>query len=128
MKNVAYTGLELAICGFGALLFYPQGHINSFENIAYTGVRTRDLWLKNSYVLLSGPQKLWKKNITYYEPFLIFGQFGSNGTIRIIKIVNLTNSKKKDQFHESSVILRKKVTTIVGLFTKSEAPTTKWLQ
>ena len=50
--------------------------------------------------------------------FLIFGQFESYGAIRVIKTVNLTNCVEFDHFDVTAVILRQKVSTIVGLFNK----------
>ena len=52
----------------------------------------------------------------HHDLYLIYGHFGSNGTIRILKNIilsNLYNSDKMDQFDLSSVILRKKRKVVI---------------
>ena len=56
-------------------------------------------------------QSWLRPNFFYHELFFIFRQFGSYGTIRIIKTVNFTNCAK----NVSSVIFGRKVTTIFGI-------------
>ena len=70
-----------------------------------------------------------KKYIAYHEQVFNFEQFGSNATIRIVKTVNLTNFTKSDKIGSircEFCHLAKKVTTIVSVFTKSEALTEKY--
>ena len=81
-KKQRMLGFEPSTCGFGSLLSYPLDNkkFKKFQYMQWGVART----------------------------FLIFGQFGSNRTIRIIKTVNLTKSVKIESNRREFCHLTKK--------------------